>query len=198
VLLIAVVAGAAWVTLRLVRSDAAANDAATRPAAAMEPARLRLDHDYYLWIRLIELTPEKPGGGRWDVDRSGPDIRFVLWWKGNKIYTSDKRPETLIGKWDLIAADMFELVKSQKIEIERAIQMPLVRIEKGASIHIQVVDADLTTDDAAGGFELQLDELRPSVNTLRGPEGSAIVRVEVEAIDSRTPLPELIDLVTRR
>src|SRR5215207_9925281 len=48
-------------------------------ASATQPARLAAGHDYYLHVKLIELTDRRPDGKAWDrVGDSGPDIRFTL------------------------------------------------------------------------------------------------------------------------
>jgi hypothetical protein len=199
VVVLAVVGGSAAVTWHLVQADARPGDGGvvvvdtSNTSPYITPGR-----DYYLWVRLIELTPRTPKGKQWDYGGSGPDIRFKLWWQGNKIYESEKRDDTLIGKWDLIAADLLEMVRTQKIEIERAIRMPIVRVDHGMTIGIDVVDVDVSYNEEAGRFLIELDKLKPGINVLPGPEGSGIVRVEVQAIDARIPLSDLIDLVTAR
>jgi len=196
--ILAVVGAAAWGTYTLVRHDARPTDATIAPPPATVPATLLLGHDYYLWVRLIELNAKRLDGEPWDTGGSGPDIKFSISWKENTIYTSDKRADTLIAKWDLLSADVFELVKTRKIDLESAIRMPIVRVEAGTTVRLSIYDDDLTGDDLAGMIDVHLDTLAPGVNSLTQHAGTSIARLEIQAIDARITLPELIDLVSRR
>ena len=54
--------------------------------------------------------------------------------------------------------------------------------------------------DDAGTITLKLDELSPGDNTLRPELGKtmAVKRVEVALIDRKTPLPELVEMISKR
>jgi len=199
VLILATVAGAATLTYRLVQRDVGTPETMIAAVSVVTPQLpVPAGKDYYLWVRLIEVESTRPDGKKWDTDGSAPDLSFDLFWKSNKLMASPKRSDTLIGKWDIIAADVLEMVRSHKIEIESAIQMPIVHIEPGSTAKIEVFDLDPMYSDSAGTLEVHLDTLMPGVNTVRGPEGSAIKRLEIEAIDVRTPLADLVELVTKR
>jgi len=198
VVLLGVVIGAATGTYYLIQRDLRSLPSNAQTLPATVPATILVGHDYYLWIRLIELLPKRLDGEPWDTGGSGPDIHFSLIWKDNTIYASDKRTDTLIAKWDLLSADVFDLVKTRKIDLESAIRMPIVHVDAGTVVQLNISDSDLTKDDQAGSIEIHPDTLLPGVNVLTGPSGSAIARVEVQAIDARIALPDLVDLVSKR
>jgi hypothetical protein len=199
-LVIVVVAAAAAGTAWLVRRDVAGDpiEVVAPPSIPTGPATLPAGRDYYLWVKLIEVAPQKSNGDAWDADGSGPDLRFVLWWNGNQVFSSPKRPESLIAKWDLVGADVLELLKSGKLDVESAIQAPIVRVDPGMTIAIEIEDADYTRDDLVARFEFPLDTLLPGENEIPPPDGSPLKRLVVQAIDARTPVADLIDLVSRR
>ena len=107
------VAAAGFTTWRLTRGNSVGPgetaSAATRPA----PARLTPDHDYYLHVKLIELTERRPDGKAWDSPGdSGPDIKFTLTWRHNVIWKSTEKADTLIGSWDLMKVDVRQMITS--------------------------------------------------------------------------------------
>lgn len=155
--------------------------------------------DYYVWVKLIELTPETPTGSNWDMDGSAPDIRFRLWWKGNLVQVSTTRRDSLIGKWDLLAPDILEVPRSGgTVEISSVISIPIVRIEPGMTLGIVVDDNDIGNVELAANFEIPLDLLKVGENELPGPSGSGVVRVVVQLIDVNTPANELAQLALMR
>jgi hypothetical protein len=171
--------------------------------AATEPARLVSGHDYYLHVKLIELTDRRPDGKAWDrVGDSGPDIRFTLTWRRNVIWKSIEKPDTLIGSWDLLKVDLKQILTSGgQTDLEGLVNAPLVHYERGERVDLLVWDADaLGSSDAAGTIPLRLDDLSPGENTLTLATGkdAAVKRVVLSLIDRRTPVPELVDTISKR
>ena len=195
------VAGTGLATWHFTRS--AADTAAASSAAASQPSRrLARGHDYYLHVKLIELSDKTPGGKAWDrVGDSGPDVRFTLTWRKNVIWKSTEKSDTLIGSWDLLKVDLKQVITSGgQADIEGMVNAPLVHYEPGETVTLQVWDEDTVGSDDAGTIELWLDELSPGETIVvpKGKAGKGIKRVVLALIDRRTPVPELVDLVSKR
>jgi hypothetical protein len=171
-------------------------------AAAAAPAGLEKDHDYYIHVKLIEVTPRMPGDKPWDrADDSGPDLRFSLTWRRNVIWKSIEKPNTLIGSWDLMKVDLRQMmITGGGTDIEGLLNAPLVRYAPGETVALKVWDEDTVGSDDAGSLMLNLDDLHPGDNTLSpaGADAKALKRVVVTVIDRRTPLPDLITMISNR
>jgi hypothetical protein len=196
------VAGSGLATWQWRRTAALAptTAAATQPAEA--PPRLIPGHDYYFHVKLIELTERRPDGKAWDsIDGSGPDICFSLTWRHNVIWKSPEKSDTLIGSWDLLKVDVRQmLVMGGSTDLETLVNAPLVHCEKGETVELKVWDADTVGSDDAGTIVLKLDDLRPGENTLTPTldKQHAIKRVVLALIDRRTPVPELVNMISNR
>ena len=86
--------------------------------AATTPSRLAPGHDYYLHVKLIELTDRRPDGKAWDsFGGSGPDVRFRLTWHKNVIWTSNEKPDALIASWDLLQVDLKQIREGKQPDL---------------------------------------------------------------------------------
>ena len=166
------------------------------------PARLAAGNDYYLHVKLIELAERAPGGEAWDrVGDSGPDIRFRLTWRQNVVWDGGVKPDTLIGSWDLMKIDLRQVLASGgKAELEGALNAPLIHYQPGETVELTVWDDDAVGSDDAGSVSLKLDEFGPGETSLvpTGDAAKAIKRVVLAFIDRRTPVPDLIDTMSKR
>lgn len=201
-ILVVVAAGSA--TWRFTRPAAIGNASGATGDAAVAPVQPRLveGHDYYLHVKLIELTDETPGGKPWDrLDHSGPDIRFSLTWRRNVIWTSIEKPDTLIGSWDLLKVDLRQVITGGQTDLEGMVNAPLVHYAPGEWVLLKVWDVDPVGSDAAGDIPLKLDDLRQGENKLApkiGGGNKAVKRLVVVMIDRGTPLPELVNMISNR
>jgi hypothetical protein len=199
VLLAAAAGFATWGVTRAY-SPGASGPPATAPGAA--PPRLSADHDYYLHVKLIELTERRPNGKAWDsVDDSGPDVRYTLTWRGNVIWKAAERPNTLIGSWDLMKVDVRQMITSSgPTDLGELINAPLIHYTPGEAVELKVWDEDTVGSDDAGAISIKLEELSPGENTLvPGPgKNMAVKRVVLALIDRRTPVPELVNTISNR
>src|SRR3954464_12318447 len=128
VLLVAATGVATW---RVTGGGSPFVPAESQSSAASAPAaRLAVGHDYYLHVKLIELTDRRPDGKAWDTGDSGPDIRFTLTWRKNVIWKSTEKPDTLIGSWDLLKVDLKQIVTSGgQTDLEGLVNAALVRYD---------------------------------------------------------------------
>jgi hypothetical protein len=200
VLLVAATGLATWQITRTHSADSAGGSPATAPGAP--PPRLTADHDYYLHVKLIELTERRPNGKAWDsVDDSGPDVRYTLTWRKNVIWKSTEKSNTLIASWDLMKVDVRQMITSgQPTDLGELINAPLVHYAPGETVELKVWDEDTVGSDDAGTIPIKLEDLSPGDNTLTPPAGKemALKRVVVALIDRRTPVPELVNTISNR
>ena len=187
-------AGAAgWWMLR-----PAANPVSAQPANG--PATLTAGGDYYFFVRLVEFKPTRDGD-KWDSgNNSAPDAEVILHWRGNRIFTLPKRPDQLIATWDLFRVDVKHLITSGgEIDVAGAINAPIVKVGKNEQLTIEVWDSDtLSRDELALKMDIPLASLTAGVNNIALPKDCGLERLEVQLIDRRTPLPELLELASRR
>ena len=135
------------------------------------------------------------------VDGSGPDVKFSLKWHNNVIWKSSEKPDTLIGSWDLVKVDVRQMLTSgSSTDLEQLVNAPIVHFEPGATVEMKVWDEDTVGSDDAGTIHLKLDELRPGENVLlpKQDKSCAIKRVVLAVIDRRTPVPELVNMISNR
>lgn len=166
-----------------------------------EPETLTVGKDYYLMVRTIELYPMRPGGEvAWDrLDGSGPDIAFNLTWQDNVVFESQKKGDTLIGAWDLLAIDVKNAVLNGKVDLASSIDAAIIRVEEDTEIAIEVWDADLPGSDAAGSATMKLTQFKPGDNTFTfdATDTNAIKRIVIRVVDKALPVKELVEEATR-
>ena len=194
------VAGAGLATWTVTRGTSSPGGAATRPADSTP--RLTAGRDYYLHVKLIELAERGPDGKAWDsVDGSGPDVCFSLTWRKNVIWKSAEKPNTLIGSWDFMSVDLRQILTSKgRTDLEGLVNAPIVHCDAGGVVELKVWDNDTVGSDDAGAMTIRLDELRPGENTLapQADKSNAVRRVVLAVIDRRTPVPELVNMISNR
>ena len=201
VLLVAATGLATW---QLTRTGSAAAGGGGRATTApgVAPPRLTPDHDYYLHVKLVELTERNLKGKAWDsVGGSGPDVCFNLTWRRNVIWNAAERADTLIGSWDLMKVDVRQIITSGgPTDLGELINAPLIHYVPGETVELKVWDADTVGSDDAGTIPIKLEDLSPGENTLVPTAGKdmAVKRVVVALIDRRTPVPELINTISNR
>ena len=202
-LVVGAAAGGGWYLLN--KGGSASGTAAANPAgaaASTEPAFLPTGHDYYVLVKLVELAPERPGGGKWDrAGYAAPDITYNLIWQKQTVYSSSVREDTLIGSWDLMAVDLKQVLASGgKVEAEGLLKAPIIRVDPGTVVTLEVWDKDPMSSDLAGRIPLHLDRMLPGDNTIRPKQDKthAVVRAVVQLIDRRTPVPDLLELLSKR
>ncbi len=159
-------------------------------------ATLKHGEDYYVFIKLVELTPTQAEDEAWDGDGSGPDVQATLTWRGNIIYTTATQSDTLIAAWNMIGVDAWDVAQDMgEVDLESLIRAALVNVQADETVTLTLTDKDLTRDDPAGTYELTLDELRLGENVLL-PEPAAerrAVRIVVHVLEHGLPLADLAE-----
>jgi hypothetical protein len=192
VMTVAIVAGVGWWKLQP-PAPVASTQPTTRPG-------LLAGHDYYVFVKLIELRPARADGSRWDTGNdSAPDITFSLFWQSAKIFTGTERPDSLIANWDLFRVDLKDvLTNGGKLDVANSINAPLVHAGPDGVIRIEVWDDDPVGSDLADTIDLKMSDLKSGSNLIEPGTSSAVKRIVVELIDRNLPLQDLVDLQTRR
>jgi hypothetical protein len=186
------VAGVGWWKLQPART--------TTPVSATSRPALETGHDYYLFVKLIELRPTKSDGSRWDSGNdSAPDIRFDLYWQDLKIFSGTERDDTLIANWDLFRVDLKDvLTNGGKIDVANSINAPLVNVSEGGGVRIDVWDDDPIASDLVAKIDLDFASLKAGTNTIEYGETVAVKRIVIDLIDRNSDLQTLVELQTRR
>lgn len=196
-LTIGIVAGVVWAGLRQIKPPQAVVDE-NYPAPTSGPALVKPGHDYYVVVKLVEFNPKKPNGGNWDSG-SAPDPKVRLNWHGQQVFELPTRADQFIAAWDLFRVNVMDIVRSGgSVDVASSINAPIIRIEAGEKLGIEVRDSDVISDDIAAKVSLQLDELHDGVNEIPPPPGSGIQRLVVQMIDRETPMSELVHLAGKR
>lgn len=170
--------------------------AAARPST--QPMLVEAGRDYYVYVKLIELTPTRPDGGAWELrGASAPDPYFKLSWNGTGIFESPVRSDRLIAEWDLLRLDLKDAILSGEVEVASAVNAPLISVKEGGLLTLEIFDDDTAFDDEAGRFDLPVENLRVGLNTLT-PEEGGVVRVVLDMVPRDMPLPDLLERASNR
>ncbi|HEY0009040.1 MAG TPA: hypothetical protein VGB55_09990 [Tepidisphaeraceae bacterium] len=167
---------------------------------ATGPATLVTGDDYYFFVRLVEFKRTN-FGDKWDSgNSSAPDAQVILHWRGNRVFELPERPDQLIATWDLFRVDVKQLITSGgEIDITGAINAPLIKAGPDEKVTIEVWDSDtMSRDELALKMDIPLAPLTAGVNAITLPKDCGLERLEVQLIDRRTPLPQLLELASRR
>jgi len=164
------------------------------------PPAVEAQGDYYLFVRLVEFKPTKPGGDSWDSgDGSAPDPRVKIYWQDQRVFTLPDREDQLIAAWDLFRVDVKDLLLSGgQVDVGAVVNAPIVRIAPDASVTIEVWDDDPMLSDRALKITIPLTDLVEGPNLITPPADSGIVRLRLDMISRSTPLPELLERESSR
>ena len=200
VLTVGVVAAVVWAGMRQLRPPSPTPAEAAVAAAATRPAYLKVGHDYYVIVKLVEFTPHKPGGDGWDVRGGAPDAKVLLYWHGQQVFALPERTDELISTWDLFRVNLLDVARNGgNVDVAGSINGPIVRVEPGGPLRVEVYDADtFSSDDLALKVDLPLTELVEGENDIKIPPGSGLRRMTVQVIDRQTSLNDLIAIAGKR
>ena len=167
-------------------------------STSTQPTLVHSDRDYYIHVKLIELSETNPDGDSWELrSASAPDPYFRLFWNRTFVYESPVRNDRLIAEWDLLRLDVRDALLRGDVEVASAISAPLIRVREGGILRLEVYDKDATFDDEAGTFDLPIENLREGINTLT-PQGPGVERIVIDVIPRDMPLPDLLERASNR
>ncbi len=188
--------------------DASGRGASGGGASGLPGGELVPGHDYYLFVRTVELYPTTAEGKAWDrVGNSAPDIFYELLWQDLVVYTSPVRDDTLIAAWDPISVDVRGAILGGKIDLASVLNQGAI-VNAGAggggggggaggSVTIHVWDQDLfgLGNEGAGSHTVGLEELRVGDNVFTFEHGptNAVKRIVLRVTDTDQPVQSLLD-----
>jgi len=127
---------------------------------------------YYVLLSLVEASPRKANGKRWDGDGSAPDLVYTVDWQDQEVFESSKKPDTLVAKWSNVAVDWKDLVN--EVSLDDSIRAARVTVRPGQKLRFRVVDADVFRDDPVGAWEMPATDLRIGDQVLDEPGGRLV------------------------
>lgn len=148
------------------------------PEAPPVPLVLEEAH-YYVLLDLVEVEPHD-----WD-NGSPPDLFYRIRWKGQEVFESATKDDTLVAKWSNAALRIDDVVTS--VSIDDSIKAARITARKGDALEFLVYDADVGKDDLVGSWTVPVGDLRIGDQAWSRPGGrvvSARCRVlPIEGVD---------------
>ena len=134
---------------------------------------------YYVLLDLVEVEP-----GEWD-NNSPPDLFYRVRWKGQDVYESATKDDTLLAKWSNAELRLNDVVTS--VSIDDSIKAARITARSGDAVEFLVYDADVGRDDLVGSWTVPVERLRVGDEGWSRPAGrvvSARCRVlPIEGVD---------------
>ena len=153
---------------------------------------------YYIFASEIELESTNAKGDPWDAGENGPDIKYRILWKGNQVFQSEEKDDSLIADWSGLSID-FDLsdLGGKTISTDEAIRAARIRNEKEGVIELVIEDEDAVDDDLAGRVEIKLDELKVGSNKrkLSKTPKNAVKRINIQVLPQGASLKDLVELM---
>ena len=160
--------------------------------------RLSPGQTYYIFASEIEVFPTNLENESWDRGEKGPDIRYQLLWKGNAVFESATKDDSLIADWSGLSIDLnWKDFLGKSLSSDDAIKAGRVRFEENEKIEIFVQDVDLAADDPIGRHEIVLDELSIGKNEikLKKTGTSAIRNITLRVLPVGSNLEDLAEIM---
>lgn len=153
---------------------------------------------YYVFASEIELESTNPEGDPWDAGENGPDIKYRILWKGNQVFQSEEKDDSLIADWSGLSLDFdWSDLGGKTISTDEAIKAARIRNEKGGVFEVVIEDEDAVDDDLAGRIEIKLDELKVGLNKRKLSKSStnAVRRINIQVLPQGASLKDLVELM---
>jgi hypothetical protein len=159
---------------------------------------LRDGETYYIFASEIELESTNMEGDPWDAGENGPDIKYQILWKGNQVFQSEEKDDSLIADWSGLSLEFdWSDLGGKTISTDEAIKAARIRNEKGGVFELVVEDEDAVDDDLAGRVEIKLDELKVGQNKKKFPKTpeNAVKFINVQVLPQGSSLKDLVKLM---
>ncbi|HMO34845.1 MAG TPA: hypothetical protein PKA06_02280 [Gemmatales bacterium] len=121
------------------------------------PLGKEVGKEYWISVASAEIAAKTKDGKSWDVNNSGPDVFYEIWWKGNRVYQSSVCTDSLIAKWDAQEIDLGKILRTQRIEASKA--GAIIKVGDDNNITIKVYDSDLAVNDLIDEFQIDISKL---------------------------------------
>jgi len=157
--------------------------------------------EYMIYIHKIEVAPMRSDGKAWDARGSAPDIYYQLTWRGNRIYESDTKKDSLIANWIPIGLDLKDTILQGGVSVDQAVKLPIIKRDKSDEstdeLVFKVIDDDLAGDDEIETMRVYISKLNVGDNVFdyKGKSGHGVVKAVIRVIDNSLSTNEKIELL---
>jgi hypothetical protein len=135
--------------------------------APEEHVSVTADDQYLVLLSQIEVENLTPRGHRWDLTDGGPDIRYDVYWRGDRIFQSSTREDTLLARWDPSEVGIGDLIHG--VSAESALKAARITVQRGEKLEFRVVDTDVVANDEIGRWEVPVESLQTGDQTWNQP-----------------------------
>jgi len=161
-------------------------------------------NEYLIYLKSVEVQPQKANGKSWDNGNSAPDVFYQVIWQGNQIYESETMEDSLIADWIPVGLSLKESILSGQVSVDQAIKLPKIKCDsqtKNADeVIFKVIDNDLLTgNDPIQDVSLLLSKLHIGDNSFYFNDKSEhnIIKAVVRIIDNNLSTDEKIQAIMR-
>ena len=153
---------------------------------------------YYIFASEIEVYPTNLENESWDQGKKGPDIRYRLLWKGNAVFESITKDDSLIADWSGLSIELnWKDLLGKSVSSDDAIKAGRIRFEKSEKIEIAVEDVDVAADDDVGRYEIEMEKLSIGKNEfkLKKTASNAIRKITLRVLHMSSNIEDLANIM---
>lgn len=132
-----------------------------------EQMAIAVNDHYLVYLASVEVEHAKLSGSKWDLTDGGPDIRYDVYWRGNRVFRSSVCDDTLLALWDQSEIGLRDLV--QGVSPERSAKAARITAQAGETIEFRIVDDDTFDDDEVGRWTVAVDSLHVGEQVWNAP-----------------------------
>jgi hypothetical protein len=134
----------------------------------------------------------------WDQGKKGPDIRYRLLWKGNAVFESITKDDSLIADWSGLSIELnWKDLLGKSVSSDDAIKAGRIRFETGEKIEIAVEDVDVAADDDVGRYEIEMEKLSIGINEFKFKKttSNAIRKITLRVLPMGSNIEDLANIM---
>ena len=153
---------------------------------------------YYIFASEVEVYPTNSENEPWDRGEKGPDIRYRILWKGNEVFESETKDDSLIADWSGLSLQLdWRDITGKSISPDEAIKAARVRFEENEKIEFVTEDVDVAADDSVGRHEIKLDELSIGKNQIKLNKSTdnAVRRITLRVLPVGSSIRDLANIM---
>jgi hypothetical protein len=134
------------------------------------------------------VEAQAPNGEQWDSMGGGaPDLKYSVTWRGNRVFESTVRHDSLLARWPLTAFDIGKTaLYGGKTSLDETVQAARVSLAPEEEVTFAVIDSDPMMSDEICSFPVRMGQLNLGENVLTKPCHS-IRKAVVRLVDPRSP-----------
>jgi hypothetical protein len=160
--------------------------------------KLEPGQTYYIFASEIEVYPTNSENEPWDRGEKGPDIRYRILWKGNAVFESPTKDNSLIADWSGLSLELnWKDIMGKSISTEDAIKAGRIRFDKDEKIEVVAEDVDIAADDKVGRCEIQMSGLSIGKNQIKLEKSAnnAIRRITLRVLPVGSNIRDLANIM---